>query len=84
MKAQWGIYSSIFWGFYDSETRNTKVELSGEDNAIRAQSSMLNLMSRNKIYDVFVRRRGNVLYLERPSAGKGFREQIMERFERVV
>lgn len=70
MKEKWGIYSSIFWGFYDLKTRNIRVECRGEDSAKRAQSSMLNLMSRNRIYDVLVRRRGSVIYLERPSAGK--------------
>lgn len=84
MKAQWGAYSSAFRDFYNSGARNMRLEFDDEDGAKRAQSSMLNLMSRNRIHDVFARRRGKVLYLERPSAGKGFRERIMERFEKVV
>lgn len=64
-KAPWGTYSMVFWKFYESEARKQREEFEDTDQATRAQRSMLCLMGRKGIHDVKVKRRRNVLYLER-------------------
>ena len=55
----------IFWRFYESKQQKLKKEYGEILDAARAQRSMLCLMGRKGIHDVKVKRRRNVLYLER-------------------
>lgn len=55
----------VFWKFYESGIQKQREEFEDTDQATRAQRSMLLLMSRKGIHDVKIKRRRNVLYLER-------------------
>lgn len=81
-RAECGTHSTIFQKFYESNIRMTKKEYADDAKAIRAQTAILNLMNRRRIFDVRMTRRKNVLYLEK-FGGIDYRNQIMEKFLRV-
>ena len=66
----WGKNSKLFWKFYNSCDRDSRLEFDSEKDALRVATSVYQCMSDKHIYDVFVRRRRNVLYLERREVGK--------------
>lgn len=59
----WGRYSMIFWRFYNSNEK--RIEFDTDDEAIKCEKSVYKCMSGKRIYDVYVKRRMNVLYLKR-------------------
>lgn len=54
-----------FWNFYESGAREHKEEFGDIGLAVRAQRSMLCITRRKGIHEVKIKRRRNVLYLER-------------------
>lgn len=64
-KVPWGTYSMVFWRFYESGAQKQRVEFDETDQAMRAQRSILCLMGRKGIREVKIKRRRNLLYLER-------------------
>lgn len=64
-KVPWGTYSMVFWKFYESGARKQRAEFDETDQAMQAQRSMIGIMGRKGIREVRIKRRRNVLYLER-------------------
>ena len=56
-------YADAFWNFYESKHKNVRFEYDTVEEATSAQKRMCMLTSRNKIYDVMITRRKNVLYV---------------------
>ena len=84
----WGQHAGLFRSFCDSGSRRERLEYGTENEAQNAQKAVLNLMNRERIFDVSVRRRRNVIFLEKTGNGCAdgridCRKQIMERFMRV-
>lgn len=57
--------ADAFWEWYESENENAKLTFEDMKEALNAQKSFLNILNRNKIFDVTVLRRKNVVYLVR-------------------
>ena len=74
-----GTYTTVFRKFYKSNMRNERKEYESTESAMKAQISMLRVMSQEHIYDARITRRRNVLYLQKDS-GADFKEHIMKRF----
>lgn len=66
----WGKYSMIFWKFYNSSETEKRIEFETDDEAIKCAKSIYRCMSDKRIYDVYVKRRRNVLYLEKMEGRK--------------
>ena len=58
-------YASVFWKFYESEHKNTRMEFNTVKEAHACQKAICNLLTRNKIYNVIITRRENAVYLIR-------------------
>lgn len=63
-----GRYAKEFKEFYESEHANAKWEFEDIDAAKKCHSAICMFASRNKIHDLVVTRRENVLYLIRSEA----------------
>lgn len=57
--------ADAFWEWYESKNENAKLTFEDMKEALNAQKSFLNILNRNKIFDVTVLRRKNVVYLVR-------------------
>ena len=80
-----GTHSSVFREFYNSECQCLVNKYGDNKSATNAQAAMLNLMNRERIYDVRIIRKKNILRLLKPGAyqrTREYRDQIMERFLR--
>lgn len=81
-KVKPGTYTSVLRKFLKSNIHMAKEEYENLENAMNAQKSMLRILSKEKIFNVRIYRRKNVVCMENmdiPSAN----ERIMERFLRV-
>ena len=78
-KVKPGTYTSVFRKFYASNMKNQKKEYDNIESAMKAQVSMLRIMSQEHLYDARITRRRNVLYLQKEN-GVDFKSQIMKRF----
>ena len=61
----WGKNSKLFWKFYNSGDKKARLEFDSEKDALRVATSVYKCMNYKHIYDVTVKRRRNVLCLER-------------------
>ena len=59
------VFTEKFWGFYESEHQNMKLDCESVEEATRAQHILCMLISRKKIFDIIISRRKNVLYVQR-------------------
>ena len=73
----------IFRFFYSSSAKCMTKEYADTKSAIKTQVAMCNYMNRNKIYDVRIVRRKNVLRLVKNAAyqqTQDYRDRIINRF----
>ena len=63
-----GPYADLFWGFYNSEHETVTILYDEKEDAKKAYQAIFNIISRKKIHDVYVSKRGNTLYLIRNGA----------------
>ena len=57
--------ADAFWEWYESENENAKFTFKDIYEAGNAQKAFLNIINRNKIFDVIVMRRKNAVFLVR-------------------
>lgn len=57
--------ADAFWEWYESENDNVKFTFKDVYEAGNAQKAFLNIINRNKIFDVIVMRRKNAVFLVR-------------------
>lgn len=73
----------IFRFFYSSSAKCMTKDYTDTKSAIKAQVAMCNYMNRNKIYDVRIVRRRNMLRLVKNAAyqqTQDYRDRIINRF----
>ena len=70
-KTPYGKYSKQVLRFYDLDKSSDVMVYESTIEAFMAQKGMLKALTRRGIYDVRVKRRKNVIYLERTDFGKG-------------
>ena len=80
-----GTFSGTFRRFCRSADRTMRIVYDSTDDAVRAQKAMLNLMNREKIFNIIIKRRRNVMCLEKDrirheAEYEHFRNQIMRKF----
>lgn len=80
-----GTFACTFRKFCKSTDRTMRIVYDSTDDAVRAQKAMLNLMNREKIFNIVIVRRGNVMSLEKERVRheaeyENFRGQIMRKF----
>ena len=80
-------FSVPFRWFHKSANRTMQIIYDSIEDATKAQKAMLGLMNREKIFNVSICRRRNVISLEKDrikheAEYESFRSQIMDRFLR--
>ena len=75
------IYADAFWEFYDSDHQNMKIEYDTVQEAVKASRSMYNIMCKNRIFDIIISRRKNVLYVIRSGKDDNHSEKVRMKNE---
>ena len=57
--------SKAFWDFYHSEHKNMSVTYGTVEEAVKVQRSLGMIVLRNEIYNIVIKRRKNVVYVEK-------------------